>query len=284
MKLQPAARTSGFDLVFKDLVFCGATCSLVVLAHAVAYMTHEYSHSMAAYLLGWMAHPLALDYGHPTVYNLLFLGDVGDNVQYEPIFTAGHGLQAAIIALAGVVIGNGVLYGFLYALAGAQRVRTSPVGVTIVYWLALMCAGNVWGYVPIRAITTHADIALAARGLGLSAGMTFLLLIVPALFVAWHFFNRMMPRCMAALDAASLGRRALVIALTAYWFFAFYGADGTDGSYGVISQAMSIVSKYVLFPSMVLFLTHRFSIFDEVPLSDRRGKASTSLKATPIQG
>ncbi|MBB5714880.1 hypothetical protein FHS94_001716 [Sphingomonas aerophila] len=36
------------------------------------------------------------------------------------------------------------------------------------FWLMMMCAGNVWKYVPIRAITTHADIAIAASGLGLS--------------------------------------------------------------------------------------------------------------------
>ncbi len=46
---------------------------MVVIAHAVAYLTHEYSHSFMRWTLGWMTDPMALDYGQPTLYNLLFL-------------------------------------------------------------------------------------------------------------------------------------------------------------------------------------------------------------------
>jgi hypothetical protein len=64
-----------------------------------------------------MPRPLALDYGKPTRYNILFLGDVGDNVNYLPIFAAGYGISVALIALAGTFLGNGVLYFLLYVIA-----------------------------------------------------------------------------------------------------------------------------------------------------------------------
>jgi hypothetical protein len=128
----------------------------------------------------------------------------------------------------------------------------------IVYCIAMMCAGNVWGYVPIRAITIHADIALAAEGLHISTWLLFPFLIVPALFVVYHFFWVMFPRCLDGISSDSVVDRALVIALTSYWFFAFFGGDGTDGSYGIVTQLMAIGSKYFLFPISVVWLTARF--------------------------
>jgi hypothetical protein len=239
----------------ENIVFGIATCIMVVIAHAVAYMTHEYSHSFMAWVLGWMTQPLALDYGRPTLYNILFLGDVGDNVQYAPILASGHGIVVAIIALSGTVIGNGALYGVLYAIAKSNAALSNRIALTAIYWVALMCAGNVWGYVPIRAITTHADIAIAANGLGISTWALFPFLIVPALFVVYHFFSKMVPLCLKKMTAGSKVRSALVIALTAYWFFAFFGGDGTDGNYGLVSQLLAITSKYFLFPLTVMWLT-----------------------------
>ena len=168
-----------------DLSFTTITCILIVLAHAVVYMTHEYSHTFVAWSLGWMANPLALDYGKPTLYNILFLGDVADNVDYGPIFASGNGVYAAIIALAGTYIGNALLYVLLYLLAKSRPISSSRLALSFVYWMALMCAGNVWGYVPIRAVTTHADIAIAAKGFGLPTWGLLLILIGPSLYVVY---------------------------------------------------------------------------------------------------
>jgi hypothetical protein len=238
-----------------------ATCVLIIVAHAIAYMSHEYAHSFLAWALGWMADPLALDYGHPTLYNILFQGDVGDNVQYDPIFAAGHGPLASAIALAGTVIGNAIPYFILYGLSKVRSIATSPTATSIVFWLSLMCAGNVWGYVPIRALTTHADIAISARGLGVSPWVQFPFLIIPALYVVYHFFAKMCAGCFAAMTGGSAPRLALVVALTSYWFFAFYGGDGTSGDYGLISQLLAITSKYFLFPLSIMWLWARYQSF-----------------------
>lgn len=236
-----------------------ATSLLIIVAHAAAYMMHEYSHSFSAWAFGWMADPLALDYGHPTLYNILFQGDVGDNVQYDPIFASGHGPIASAIALSGTIIGNAVPYFILYRLSKVRSISTSPVALSIVFWLSLMCAGNVWGYVPIRALTTHADIAIAARGFGVSPWVQFPFLVVPALYVVYHFFARMCAACLAPIAGGSAPKLALLIALTSYWFFAFYGGDGTSGDYGPISQLLAISSKYFLFPLSVMWLSARYA-------------------------
>jgi len=147
-----------------DLGFTLMTIVMILVTHAVAYLLHEYAHSFAAWAAGYMPNPLALDYGGLTPGNLVLLSDVGDNVPYDAILAGGHGLAAAGIALAGPYMGNALVYVLLYAFAG--RLRSQGVVVaSVTFWLMLMCVGNVWSYVPIRAITTHADIAIAAGGL-----------------------------------------------------------------------------------------------------------------------
>ncbi|MDJ1506629.1 hypothetical protein [Xanthocytophaga agilis] len=80
-----------FKTTYRDLtLFSVMTSTLIIIAHAVAYMTHEYSHSFTAWALGWMANPLALDYGPATLSNILFLRDVSDNVSYDQIFAGGQ--------------------------------------------------------------------------------------------------------------------------------------------------------------------------------------------------
>jgi hypothetical protein len=173
------------ELTSENVYFGVTTFFLVLITHAIAYMTHEYSHTFMAWSLGSMGNPLALDYGHPTLYNFVFLGEIEDNVSYDPIFSSGHGVYAAIIALAGPFLGNGALYFLLYRLAKTNLAASSRIALSFIYWLSLMCAANIWSYVPIRALTTHADIALAAQGLHISTWVLFPFLICPSLYLVY---------------------------------------------------------------------------------------------------
>jgi hypothetical protein len=164
---------------FGNGAFALTNAVIAILAHAVAYLTHEFSHSVCAWMLGYMADPLALDYGEATPANLVMLSSVGDNVQYDLILQGGHGFAAAVIALAGPYMGNALLYVCLYR--ATKRAAMHPLALSFTFWLLVMCVGNVWSYVPIRAITTHADIAIAARGLDVSVLAMFPFLMVLSL-------------------------------------------------------------------------------------------------------
>ncbi|MBD8899099.1 hypothetical protein [Rhodanobacter sp. DHG33] len=241
-----------------NIRFLIASFVLLLVTHAIAYLTHEYSHSVMAWSLGWMGTPFGIDYGHPTLDNFLFLGDVDDNVNYPPIFASGHGLDAALIALAGPFIGNGLLYFIVYGLIRWTAVGTSRFGTAFAYWLCLMCAGNLWGYVPLRAITTHADIALGAEGLHLSVWALFPFVAVPSLYIVQHFFRRTFPLCQQKIAGGDGNNFILLAALTAFWFFSFFGGDGIGGNYGLISQLLCITSKYLLVPLCMLYLMSRY--------------------------
>lgn len=245
-------------LVRGSIAFALVTMVFVLVAHAVAYLTHEYAHTLLAWSLGWMDKPFDVDYGPATVYNVVFLGDVSDNVQYDAIFASGHGVSAAAIALAGPFVGNGVVYFLVYALASSAWVASRRYLLMFLYWLSLMCAANVWSYVPIRALTTHADIALAARGLGISTWLLFPFVMAISVFVTWHFMARMVSKAYEPIAAGSLPNLILFVAFTAFWYFSFFGGDAIDGSYGLISQVLSISSRYLLFPLCAAWLGARY--------------------------
>jgi hypothetical protein len=268
--MRSTVRSGTRPITADNLVFVVTTFVFVIVAHAVAYLTHEYAHSLSAWCLGWMRQPFGIDYGPATVYNVIFLGDVSDNVDYGPIQASGHGISAALIALAGPFVGNGLLYFGLYGLTSIPFIRSRRFALAFLYWLSLMCAGNIWGYVPIRAITTHADIAIAAAGLGISTWSLFPFVMIVSAYVAWHFFCRMFPRVYGVITAEGEGNLALLIAFTAFWYFSFFGADGLSGSYGLISQVLSIASRYLLFPLCVVYLSSRYAA------SGNRGDADRS--------
>jgi len=252
----PSGRSAWRVLDWTQVGFVASAFLLTIVAHAVAYLSHEYAHSVAAWALGWMGKPFDIDYGPATVYNTIFLGDVTDNVDYARIFSAGHGISAAVIAFSGPFLGNGLLYFLLFALASMPRISASRL-LPFIYWLSLMCAANIWSYVPIRAITTHADIALIAQGLGTSCWVIFPFLMLMSGFITWHFFGRMFAKFHGALAGGSPVNLAVLIAFTAYWYFSFFGSDGISGSYGLISLVLSIASRYFLFPLCVAYLSAR---------------------------
>ncbi|PZU58572.1 MAG: hypothetical protein DI547_09520 [Sphingobium sp.] len=236
-----------------DAAFAFKTAIVIIVAHAIAYLAHEYSHSFAAWVSGYMENPLALDYGGINPGNLVFLSDVGDNVQYDPIMDSGHGLTAAAIALAGPFVGNALLYAGLYATTGFSRPRDS-LASSLLFWMLAMCAGNVWSYVPMRALTTHADIAIAAQGLRISVLALFPFLLVPSLFIAYHFFAKVCPLFIPAITAGRAARTALLVSMTAIWFFMLFGGVGLSGSYGPISQTLSVVSEALCLPLAITWL------------------------------
>jgi hypothetical protein len=244
---------------FADTGFALKTAVIVLVAHAIAYFSHEFSHSFAAWWLGYMSNPLALDYGTPTPANIIMLFGVSDNVQYDPIVESGHGFAAASIALAGPFIGNGLLYVCLCVAMKRLRQQNS-LALPLGFWTLTMCAGNIWSYVPIRAITTHADIAIAAAGLHLSVLALFPFLFVPSLVLTAHFFGKVCTQCIPAMAPDGDARRVLIVTMTTVWFFFLYGGVGLFANYGAVSQVFSLISALLLLPVSTVWLWRQCSV------------------------
>ena len=241
------------------------TIALLWIVHAAAFFSHEYGHSFTAWLLGWKTNPLALNYGGLNPGNLLLQFDIDENVEYDPIFAAGHGVQAAVIALAGVVIGNGLSYlvgrwgykksqkfGMRAGAAGAGVARTWALAF---YWLCVGSVGNFIAYVPTRTFASHADMHTAELGLHCSP---WWIIVLPGIlfFIALiHFVLRFAPDALRWIFPASPARRVVMVVLTAMALFGFYGASVGWSGYGPTAHALAVIWLCVLLPLSILLGT-----------------------------
>ena len=141
MKHATAGAETGFWFLFFLLLWS---------AHAAGYLVHEYAHSFTAWALGYKANPLALNYGHLSVENVALLLDIDENVDYDPIFAAGKGYLASLIAVAGVLFGNGLCYLASRKLYSFAKDQARDRLALFSFLLCLMCVGNFLSYVPVR--------------------------------------------------------------------------------------------------------------------------------------
>lgn len=218
------------------------------LAHALGYMVHEYAHSVTAYLLHAKANPLALDYGGWNLENVLFLSDVDENVDYAPLFAAGRGGAAALIAVAGVLIGNGLSYVVSLSLLQWARLHKRRRVALFGFWLGVMSVGNFVAYVPVRTFASHADMSTVVRGLNISPWVLALGLGIPFAAAIWHYLCRVLPGTNTFLFGDEPVLQGVLVLTTTWFVFVFFGGAGMR-NYGAASHWLSVVCEYLLFPS-----------------------------------
>jgi hypothetical protein len=235
-------------------IFILLTAVQLWLSHAVAFFAHEYSHSTTAWLLGWKANPLALHYSHPSIAVILAQYGINENVDYTPIFASGHHNQAGIIAAAGMILGNAVItYAFSRWLYTKAKQRGSQLIATFAYWLTVASLGNLIDYVPVRTFAFDDDMHTVATGFQVTPWIVLLVFGIPFLILFIYFFKKIEPQALQWLFPASPAQRIIVMLLTAFVIFAFYGSAGWVEHSGPISTHISIVSVCVVFPLIALW-------------------------------
>jgi len=220
---------------------------LLWLAHALGYLFHEYAHSFTAWAFGYMRNPLALEYGHLSVLNVALLSDVDENVDYASIFKAGRGDVVSLVAVAGVLLGNGLLYAASRALYSIAKRRTRRVLGLFAFLFCLMNVGNLWCYVPVRTFATRADMANLSAGLHVSPWWILTILGVPFFVAIGHFFARLLPDARHLLFRGDTVPEVTLTAVSTFSVFVFFGSAGLHG-YGDASHWISVVSSCLLFP------------------------------------
>ncbi len=217
------------------------------LTHTLGYLVHEYAHSFTAWVLGYKANPVALNYGHLNVQNVLLLSDVDENVDYAPVFAAGKAHLAALIAIAGVLFGNGVFYLYSRWLYVFSTKRGSQLAGLFAFLFCLMNAGNFLSYVPVRTFATHADMSTVEKGLKVSPLWPAIVLGFPFALALWHLFARMLPDACKFLFPDRRLAQINLTALTSFMVFGFFGSAGMYG-YGSVSHCISMVSFCLALP------------------------------------
>lgn len=244
------ARRFFFGAAYRSALFWLSFFVLLWLAHAAAYLLHEFGHSFTAWITGYKANPLALDYGHLNAGNLLFQSEIDENVEYDPVFAAGKGFWAASIAGAGVLV-NVVLYFASRALYFLCKRRSWRMAGLFAFLFCLMNVGNFLDYVPVRTFATHGDMATLERGLHISPWWVAVAAGVPFAVAIWHFFRSMLPEARRGLFPNMRLRQATLVLASSFMMFGYYGAAGMQ-RYGEISHWISLFSFAVVFPGVLI--------------------------------
>lgn len=218
------------------------------LLHAVAFFSHEFAHSFTAFIAGWKKNPFALNYGRPTIANILLQFDIDENVDYTPIFNSDNGAIAAIIAVAGMLVGNAFI-DYPIARTGLKRsIKNGSRGWGLFfYWFWVTCVGNFISYVPVRTFTTHGDMYTVCKGLHCSPWLIIVVLGIPLVYLLVHFIVKVLPSAASWLYPGQTGKQVFIIVLTSLILFGFYGIAGIAGQ-GQEAHIMSVLSACFFAP------------------------------------
>lgn len=220
------------------------------LAHAIVFFSHEYAHTIMAWLLGWKAGPFDLHIPPLSLKLLLIQLGIDQDVNEAPIFAAGRGVDVGLIAIAGMVLGNLLITLPLSRWAWRKAKQQDARGwAMLAYWCTLASIGNLIDYVPVRTFTVESDMGSVQKGFGWSPWLIMLALGVPTLILLAHFLWRTVPAALLWLFPESRAQRATVALLSMLALFGFYGAVGfLDG--GETARQFSMVSVFVFIPLM----------------------------------
>ncbi|WP_183009750.1 hypothetical protein [Gluconacetobacter dulcium] len=232
------------------LGFGVAVLGSVLLAHAFDFFTHEYAHAFVAWGLGWKGDPLALHYGTAAIDNILLQQQIDENVDYAPIFASGRGWQAALIAAAGPLLANGgtalICHRLIMGLIGRAG---RPVVLWGLVWVDAFSTFNVWSYAPLRVLTSHGDMALLARGLGISVWGLFPFVSAFAVWLVWRFACRALPVAQARLFPVD---RQKIFSMTVLAVsLGFFSIPGFLGGYGPFCAVLGMVSVFMVLPVLL---------------------------------
>lgn len=219
----------------------------ILLSNLTAFI-HEYGHSFTAWLLGFKENPLNIIYGGWSLLNIFFLANIDENVNYTFIDQSGHRHLISLIAFAGPC---GSLLVYLISLYLLRKNFNSYL-YCLVLWINLAQIRELWAYVPLRALSTSADIANINYSLDISPYWIFILISPLVFWGVWNFFVNTLKNSYVKLGLYSTSTQATLLVLTVIFFFGLTYLQILTAHYNFITQALTWFSM-ILIPVILFY-------------------------------
>lgn len=184
-----------------------------LVMQSLVVVTHEFTHSTMAWILGEMPSPLGIVWGNP-----LTMTGWDEGVDYERIFAQGDSLRAAIIGFCPLIMHSLVVGIGIGLLRGHWLARRRWV-FHAVYWLVVANIMELVAYLWMRAFSGHGDVGILDRATGLSPWWVFILGSALLTWALWLFFRRVMPRLQCLFAPENQATRWSMLILTAFLIF-----------------------------------------------------------------
>jgi hypothetical protein len=238
------------------------------LTHYVVVIQHEYAHSFMAWITGIKDDPVRIAWGGTGIHNIMTLGNIDEDVDYDQALAAGRTTAAGLTAMSGVVIGNGVFYLVARQLLRRQAVAARPWVLYSLFWYIVHSVGNFYNYVPLRTFAAGGDV----KNLTLASGWSpWWILGVAGYLTLWAIVDLYQKAMPWTLGAAGFGRlrpaRAIVLVLCTLTLFVLYALPALQQA-DPLSVFMGRVSL-IMIPA-VLIATWRRNVVSDLPLPPGR--------------
>lgn len=234
--------------VSNTVFFILFTICLIFISRYVMALTHEYSHSVLAWLLNAKSLPFDIYYGDWTLLN------VDEAVDYRSLYDNGRTWTLAAIALMPTFI-NAIIYVIcLCILLSAKKLnRWLYAGI---FWFGMLNLSEIFAYIPIRTFGTHGDMHNLQFALNISPWWIYLpgsLLVGGAI---WHFFHHPIFISFNRMQL-TVWQRLFYLFFVIFVLFFVFGSVGFS-SYGDVSHVFSGTS--MAFAPVLFVLLGRFHL------------------------
>jgi hypothetical protein len=255
-----------------------ATLVIAWLTHYVVVIQHEYAHSFMAWVTGIKDDPIRIAWGGTGIHNISTLGNIDEDVDYDRALAGGHTTAAALTAMAGVVIGNGVFYLVARRLLWRAAVAGRVWVLYSLFWYIVHSVGNFYNYVPLRTFAAGGDVNNFTLATGWSRWWVYGVAGYLTLWAIVDLYQKALPM---TLGAAAFERvrpaRAIVLVLSTLVLFVLYALPALEQA-DPVSVFMGWTSLIII--PAVLIATWRRNVVSELPLPPGR---QVPAQRTPVE-
>lgn len=201
-----------------------ATPVLVLLAHYMAVLPHEFSHSFMAWIWGIKSDP-NITWGHGRIGDTLLLLGVDENVDYTTALAHGNNVAVAFTVLAGPGM-NGVLYLLTRFVTPLWRTSGRAVVAYLTFWFLFMNLANLYDYVPIRVAAGNGDVWQWIQATHMSFWWIYAIIGGLVLWAMVDFYRTVLPQALDASGIHAPAGRALVLVVVTALMFGYFAQPG----------------------------------------------------------
>ncbi|MFE0577358.1 hypothetical protein [Streptomyces sp. NPDC058874] len=202
----------------------GLTPLIFVLTHYLAVLPHEFSHSVTAWTLGIKNEPGNIDWGGSSLWNITLLAHIDENVDYSAALAAGKNTQVAVVAFAGLGIGNLLPYLLVrFGLVKRTWLARRPVVLYVLFWYFFSSLANLYDYVPMRNFAPDGDVTHFVLASGMSRWWIFVVGTWGVIWAITDLYRDILPYTLGTcrFEPERIAR-ALVLVLTVGLMFAYF--------------------------------------------------------------
>ncbi|HEV2614584.1 MAG TPA: hypothetical protein VGV92_07725 [Gammaproteobacteria bacterium] len=223
----------------------------IILTYYVAVLAHEYGHGTMAWIFGYKTSPFDIQYGS------WYLVPVDEAVNYPALLSAGHGVQAGLIGIAGITTTFLLFLMSLFSLSKSVIQKNSFL-LSFFFWLAAINLMEMFSYLN-RSFLMDGDMGRFVHGLNISPLWVFIPGSIIVCLSLYRFYKVEIIKLFKFLPIQTKIMQRIVLWLT-FWqlplsvMFYWAGSGAVDPGWSLVSNTAHGISLAIII--FILIICH----------------------------